>query len=114
MKDILEQLQRIHADLKLELNSKTQIVPFRKGIKYLGFHHYVTADGKYIRKLTGDKKRSMRKKLKKKAALVRAGKMPEEKFMESYNSWKAHVKNGNCVKLCSSMDRYVEELLNEL
>lgn len=112
LKECLEQLQRILADLKLELNSKTQIIPFRKGIKYLGFHHYVTADGKYIRKLTGEKKRSIRKKLKKKAALVKSGKMSIEKFMESYTSWKAHVKHGNCVKLCSSMDMYVEKLLD--
>ena len=111
LKKCLEQLQGILNELKLKLNSKTQIVPFYKGIRYLGFHHYVTVEGKYIRKLTGEKKRSIRKKLRKKAALVKAGKMPVEKFMESYISWKAHVKNGNCVKLCSSMDRYVEELL---
>ena len=34
-----------------------------------------------------------------------------EKFMESYNSWKAHARNGNCVKLCNSMDEYVAEML---
>lgn len=113
LKECLAKLQAIVKELKLELNSKTQLVPFRKGIRYLGFYHYVTADGKYIRKLTGEKKRSIKKKLKKKAAMVKTGKIPLEKFMESYNSWKAHVKHGNCVKLCSSMDRYVEELLED-
>ena len=112
LKECLAKLQQIVGELKLELNSKTQLVPFHKGIRYLGFHHYVTTEGKYIRKLTGEKKRSIKKKLKKKAAMVKAGKISLEKFMESYNSWKAHVKNGNCVKLCSSMDRYVEELLH--
>lgn len=109
--ECLAKLQKIVTDLKLELNSKTQIVPFHKGIRYLGFHHYVTADGKYIRKLTGEKKRSIKKKLKKKAVLVKSGHLPLEKFMESYNSWKAHARNGNCVKLCNSMDEYVAEML---
>ena len=112
LKECLACLENIVSDLKLELNSKTQIVPFHKGIRYLGFHHYVTTDGKYIRKLTGEKKRSIRKKLKKKAALVKSGKMTEKQFRNDYQCWKAHVKHGNCVKLCSSMDRYVEELLN--
>ena len=114
LKECLVRLQNIVSELKLELNGKTQIVPFHKGIRYLGFHHYVTADGKYIRKLTGEKKRSIRKKLKKKAAMVKSGKMTEKQFRNDYQCWKAHVKHGNCVKLCSSMDRYVEELLNEL
>ena len=114
LKECLKQLQGILYDLKLELNSKTQIVPFRNGIKYLGFHHYVTADGKYIRKLSGEKKRAGWKKLKKEVALVKNGKMSKEKFQEKYNSRKAHMKHGNCMKLCSSMDRYVEELLGEL
>ena len=114
LKECLVRLQNIVSELKLELNGKTQIVPFHKGIRYLGFHHYVTVDGKYIRKLTGEKKRSIRKKLKKKAAMVKSGKMTEKQFRNDYQCWKAHVKHGNCVKLCSSMDRYVEELLNEL
>ena len=112
LKYCLGYLQILLSNLKLELNGKTQIIPFRKGIKYLGFHHYVADDGKYIRKLTGEKKRSIRRKLKKKAALVKAGRMSEKKFMNDYKCWKAHVKHGNCVKLCSSMDKYVEELLN--
>ena len=45
--------------LGLKLNGKTQIVPFKKGISFLGFHHYVTPDGKYIRKLKGENKRKM-------------------------------------------------------
>lgn len=113
LKECLDQLRRILADLKLELNSKTQIVPFRKGIKYLGFHHYVTVDGKYIRKLTGEKKRSSWKKLKREVAMVKSRKLPKEKFLEKYNSRKAHMMHGNCFKLCCSMDEYVKELLED-
>ena len=38
-------------NLELKLNGKTQIFPFKNGINYLGFHTYVTNNGKVIRKL---------------------------------------------------------------
>lgn len=56
-REILEAIQLMVESLKLELNTKSQIVPFKMGLCYLGFHHYVTSDGKYIRKLRGDKKK---------------------------------------------------------
>ena len=97
----------------LELNGKTQIVPFKCGIAFTGFHHYVTSDGKYIRKLSGANKRKIRKKIRKWSGLVKSGRMSEEKFFEKYKSWKNHALHGNCVKLCHSMDLYVKELLEE-
>lgn len=98
--------------LGLKLNGKTQIVPFRKGISFLGFHHYVTPDGKYIRKLKGDNKRKMKKKLRKWSMAVKDGKMDEKKFYKKYGAWKNHALHGNCIKLCHSMDLYVQELMN--
>lgn len=97
--------------LGLSLNGKTQICPFKNGIKFLGFHHYVTKDGKYIRKISGDNKRKIRKKLKRWSVLVKNGIMTEKKFYEKYNAWKNHASHGNCIKLCHSMDLYVKELL---
>lgn len=98
-------------ELSLELNSKTEIVPIQKGIRFLGFHTYITNDGKVIRKLNGDNKRRMKKKLRKYAQLVRDGRMTKEKFYERYNSWKNHISHGNCYKLSSSMDKFVRTLL---
>ena len=112
LKECLVRLQNIVSELKLELNGKTQIIPFHKGIRYLGFHHYVTADGKYIRKLKGENKRRMQKKIRTWAKLVKSGRMTEQKFYEKYNAWKNHALHGNCIKLCHSMDLMVEELLH--
>ena len=81
--------------------------------RYLGFHHYVTSDGKYIRKLAGENKRKIKRKLKRWSIAVNDGKMSEDKFMEKYNAWKNHVMHGNCIKLCQSMDAYVETLLGK-
>lgn len=99
--------------LGLELNGKTQIIPFKNGIKFCGFHTYVTSDGKVIRKLKNENKRAAKKKYKKMVGLVKRGKLSKEKFYESYNAWKNHISHGNCVKLAYEMDRYVEELFNK-
>jgi len=110
LKDCLKQIESFLAKLKLTLNNKTEIVPMRKGIRFLGFHTYITEQGKIIRKLTGDNKRQIKKKLRKKAALVNKGKMTRKQFNESYYSWRNHASHGNCYKLICEMDKYVESL----
>lgn len=99
--------------LGLELNGKTQVIPFKNGIKFCGFHTYVTSDGKMIRKLKNENKRIAKKKFNKMVGLVKSGKLSKEKFYESYNAWKNHISHGNCVKLGYEMDRYVEELFEK-
>lgn len=101
----------IHS-LGLELNGKTQIIPFKNGIKFCGFHTYVTVDGKVIRKLKNENKRVARKKFKRMTYLVNEGKLSRDKFYESYNAWKNHISHGNCVKLGYEMDKYIEGLLD--
>jgi hypothetical protein len=113
LKQCLDAITVLVNSLGLELNEKTQITPFRKGIGFLGFNHYVTSDGKYIRKLKGENKRRIRKKLRRWSAAVQKGKMTEEKFYEKYGAWKNHALHGNCIKLCQSMDLYVERLMRE-
>lgn len=99
--------------LGLELNGKTQIIPFKNGIKFCGFHTYVTSNGKVIRKLKNENKRVAKKKFKKMVGLVKSGKLSKEKFYESYNAWKNHISHGNCVKLGYEMDKYVKELFEK-
>lgn len=113
LKWCLKCIEEMVASLELSLNGKTQIVPFKCGVGFTGFHHYITKDGKYIRKLKGENKRKIRKRLRSWSRAVKAGKMTKEKFYERYNAWKNHALHGNCIKLCHSMDVYVEELLRE-
>lgn len=107
----LQCIRSFASSLGLSLNGKTQIIPFKCGIGFTGFHHYITSDGKYIRKIKGENKRRMRKKIRTWAKLVRGGRMTEKKFYEKYNAWKNHALHGNCIKLCHSMDLYVKRLL---
>ena len=107
-REILEAIRKMVESLRLELNPKSQIVPFRMGLCYLGFHHYVTDKGKYIRKLRGDKKRKTQRKIRRWVRAVNDGKMSIEKFHEKYGSCKNHMLHGNCIKLCHSMDLDIE------
>jgi len=111
LKECLVRIQEMVSSLGLCLNGKTQIVPFRCGVGFLGFHHYVTENGKYIRKLKGENKRKIKKKVTRWVRAVQSGKMTEKKFYEKYNAWKNHALHGNCIKLCHSMDLYVNSLI---
>lgn len=113
LKWCLDCIRELLESLGLELNGKTQIIPFRKGIRFLGFHHYMTADGKYIRKITGENKRKIKKRLNKWVKEVKNGKMEKSKMEEKFSSWKNHTLHGNCIKLVHSMDLYVEKLFKE-
>ena len=109
----LKAIQEFVYTLDLELNGKTQIIPFKNGIKFCGFHTYVTKNGKVIRKLKNENKRAAKKKFAKMICLVKLGKLSKEKFYESYNAWKNHISHGNCVKLGYEMDKYVETLFDK-
>lgn len=111
LKWCLECINQFVGSLGLSLNGKTQIIPFKNGMLFTGFHHYITKDGKYIRKINGINKRRIRKKLRVWSKLVKSGRMAEQKFYEKYNAWKNHALHGNCIKLCRSMDLYVEKLM---
>lgn len=71
-------------------------------------HHYVTDEGKYIRKLRGDRKRNTQKKVRRWVRAVNEEKMPMKKFNEKYGACRNHMLHGNCIKLCHSMDFEIE------
>ncbi len=106
---IIEYLQT----LDLELNGKTQIFRFKNGVSYLGFHTYVTNNGKVIRKLKNCNKRNAQRKYLKMAKLVIGGKLTIEKFNNSFNAWKNHVSHGNCKRLLQSVSNKLEKILEK-
>lgn len=107
LKYCLEVITEHLKTLDLTLNGKTQIFPFKNGISYLGFHTYVTADGKVIRKVKNENKRNAQRKYLKMAKKVAAGKLPREKFDASYGAYKNHISHGNCYKLGKALDEKV-------
>jgi len=111
VKECLQSIEAHVNALGLSLNSKTQIMPFKNGVKFCGFHTYITNDGKVIRKLSNVNKRAAQKRYRRMAMLVKQGKLSEQKLNESYGAWKNHVSNGNCVKLVRNMDKMISEIL---
>ena len=95
----------------LKLNGKTQIFPFKNGVSYLGFHTYITKNGKVIRKLKNQNKRNAQKKYLKMAKLVAAGRLTKEKFTASYIAWKNHISHGDCVSLATQTDNKIYKII---
>lgn len=97
--------------LGLSLNAKTEIVPMRKGIKFLGFHVYLTEDGRVIRKVYGSKKRAELKKVRRCAKLVMNGDMTLPKYNEIAGSIKNHLSHGDCQEVICQIDRITERMI---
>lgn len=110
LKYCLQEINKIIDSLDLSLNGKTQIMPFKQGIKFLGFHTYVI-DGKVVCKIRNKKKRNAYRKYKRMAKLVVAGKLDRKKFDESYQSCKAHAMFGDCGNFIDNLDRQINEIL---
>ncbi len=112
LKNCLVDINRVVYSFKLTLNGKTQIMPFKQGIKFLGFHTYI-ADGEVVCRIRNENKRNARRKYKKMAQLVVDGKLERKKFDECYQSWKAHARFGDCEDLIQNLDEIISNILVE-
>ena len=112
LKYCLQEINKIIDSLKLSLNGKTQIMPFKQGIKFLGFHTYIK-NGQIVCKIRNENKRNAQRKYRKMARLVVEGKLNRKKFDECYQSWKAHADFGDCEKLVENLDKQINEILKE-
>ena len=113
LKECLDKIENVVSNLKLSLNGKTQIMPFKQGIKFIGFHTYVQ-DGEIVCKIRNEKKRNAYRKYKKMARLVVDGKLDLKKFDECYCAAKAHMTFGDCDRIISNLDRQIEQILNKM
>lgn len=107
------EIEKYVARLGLTLNNKTNIFPLRNGIDFLGFHTYLTDNGKVIRKVRRKSKCNEQRKLKKQRALLDAGKITLLEVEQSYQSWRSHAEKGNCYHLIRQMDNTFKNLFKE-
>lgn len=110
LKYCLKKITEYVEGLELTLNEKTQIMPFKNGIKFLGFHTYIR-DGKVVCKIRNENKHNAVRKYKRMAKLVAEGKLDRKKFDECYTSYKAHATHGDCDGLIYNLDKQIEEIL---
>lgn len=87
-------------------------MPFKQGIKFLGFHTYIV-NGNVNCKIRNENKRNAYKKYKKMAHFVVDGKLDRKKFDECYQSWKAHANFGDCQGIVNNLDKQISQILGD-
>lgn len=112
LKHCLAEIERVLADHKLHLNNKTQICPIAQGADIMGFHFYLTATGKVIRKLRRSSKSNMRHKLHKFGRLYQAGRISKERIDASFVSWQGHAAHGHTYHLRRNMQELYNNIFN--
>ena len=113
LKYCLETITAYLETLELTLNGKTQIFPFKNGVSYLGFHTYISGDGRTVRRLKNQNKRNAQKRFVRMAKLVKDGRLSRERLEKSYGAWKNHISHGNCFGLGREMDKIVRGILEK-
>ncbi|MCL2671183.1 MAG: RNA-directed DNA polymerase [Clostridiales bacterium] len=92
-------------ELKLELNEKTQILPVKNGVDYLGWHFYVCESGKIIRKLRNEKKRDIQRQMKRLTRDYREGRSDFGATKRSLVSIYGHLTHGHTYRLQNKLTR---------
>ena len=85
----------------------------RNGIDFLGFHTYLTEEGKVIRKLRHSSIKRMRSKLRRWEQDYPAGLVTREKILQSWQAWDAHAAHGNTWSLRQQVRDRVQNILKE-
>ena len=115
LQDCLEEIDEHLATIKLELNEKTQLYNLKHGIKFLGFHTYLTDTGKVFRLINQENVRRMIRRMLKYKELVESGVKSIQEVLEGYTAWRAHAIQGDTEKLLYWLDsRFYEIFENNL
>ena len=110
-KDLLRKIKKKIDELGLKLNKKkTRIRKFSTGFKFLKTKFFCTETGKIIRKINKKAAVRMRRKMKTFYCWIKEGKMTREQAINSYYSWKGHMKRGNSYSILKKVDKFVQEM----
>lgn len=111
LKECLEHIRKICDALEIKLNEKkTQIVKLSHGFTFLKARLYLTKTGKVVQKIPRQSVTRQRRKLKKLARMLEAGKICYEDVYTSFQSWRSYASNFDAWNTIRSM----EQLFNEL
>ena len=100
LKYCLERMKEFLQDeLKLEFNEKTQIFPIRNGVDYLGWHFYLTKNGKVVRKVKRQTKQRYKKNLNMLAYLYSHDLSEMNDISKVIISYRAYFAYGHTYKM---------------
>ena len=95
LKVALSEIRKVCDELKLTLNSKTQIFPLKNGFTYLGFKYKLSKDGKLLKFVS---KRTI-KRFKQRAKLLNKafsdGAVSDERVCQTLTAYYGHMKHSN-------------------
>jgi hypothetical protein len=89
--------------LGLSFNEKTQIFPVKCGVNYLGFHFYLTENGKVIRIVRPEAKKRFRRALIEMRKGRVSGTMDAKQVKQRLSSYIGHLRHGHTYHLRSKM-----------
>ena len=100
LNECLESMRNYVAEeLHLSFNEKTEIFPIKNGVDYLGWHFYMTAAGKVIRKVKTGTKYKYKRKLRYFQKAYSQGEIDLEEIEQVLSSYRAHLSFGHTYKL---------------
>lgn len=85
--------EKCNKELKIELNSKTQIGTAKNGIDFLGYRHILNENGRIIVKLRASSKIRMKRHLKTINKLVKSKKVDTSYLYVRKNAFYNHIKD---------------------
>lgn len=91
---------------------KTKMTKLTRGFTFLKKRFYFGENGKVVVRPCRDSIARQRRKLKKQAALVRAGVMTREQAVQSYQSWRGMVMHLDAHETLLRMDALFKDLFN--
>ena len=95
LQQVLAAMRDIASNLKLEFNSKTQLIPIKNGIDYLGWHFALTESGKVVRKIRAMGKKRMYRKVKQLCYQYSKGLIDLEQVKQVMASLFGHMRLGH-------------------
>lgn len=107
----LEYIRGYIESIGLKLNPKTRI--FRNKLEFVGFTYFISETGHVVKMIAKGKKRSKRRHISKMIRRIDEGELTIEKFVESYQGWRAHALQGDCAKLVAIWDSVVTDVCEE-
>ena len=90
-------------ELKLEFNEKTQLIPTKNGVEYVGFHFYYTDSGKVLRRVRTSTKKRYKRKMKKLQSDYAAGEITLKELQKSIPGFVGHLSRGHTYRLIKSV-----------
>lgn len=95
LKQCLEKIKKLLKQYKLELNRKTKIYTNNENIEFLGFM-FSSKNNNIRMKLTNKTKKKFKIKMKQRLNDFDYGKISENEYNQTRNSYRGHLSYGNC------------------